>query len=577
MKNPPTNLLDCNFDSLMIPQKRQRFASSTNANGNYRATKVMKTDLSPHQITTEETANYVNNQPSPHRRDLETTKEVPITLNSSSSPQVMDAVLPDSSPKRTGILDLPNDAMTRIFEHCAPVPELCRLMEVCKKFKQVATEPRLWRHVTAANKSARRLHEEEDDENYQAESKDKDVSYVAPLEHDDVLRMFDSDFGSRTPLDTRSTDPKKNFLSLAIDVITSRAGSYLTSLNLEKFYPYSPCPRQQITDADLAVIAMRSSASLQNLHLSPTALISGPGLAQFVVACPRLRVLHMTGCSKISDKVLADIVRLCTTLEDISVSDCLRFRGKSIHTILLPVRNTLKRIDVSGTPIGTLNISGFMHRYPFLETIKANGCPMLEETGRVQSSISALPFPNLVHLDLDKASFVSGAWVRVVCDGARNLRFLSLSMTSCRIPDIQRVFVGSWPPLRYLGLSGQHITDGMWQIIVESLGSSLEQCDLSRTRHLTGQLAALDMSMEVLEELDVRGSGFTTESVWALVTISPKLESLNLSGCRGVHRILRRSPQSFKQHALKGKMQAGACTENDSVYPNLVEMSIVRP
>lgn len=135
------------------------------------------------------------------------------------------------------------------------------------------------------------------------------------------------------------------------------------------------------------------------------------------------------------------------------------------------------------------------------------------------------------------------------CMAGRDLRFLSLNMIRFRANDITEVFQVDLPPLKYLGLADHNVTDIIWQMIYEKLGGSLVQCDLSVNRSLSGALVLGEARFHVLEYLSLRSTRFTNESVDLLLDIAPKLQFLDLSGCRRVERLLRRTPLSFKERS----------------------------
>ncbi|CDF40631.1 Leucine rich repeat containing protein [Chondrus crispus] len=309
-----------------------------------------------------------------------------------------------------------------------------------------------------------------------------------------------------------------------------------------------------MTDGDLDLIAERSAGSLQSLRISPSYFITASGLLSFAKSCPNLVALHMTRCEYMTDRKLGEIVLVCPTLEDISVSRCWQIRGRKLHDKLRPVQKKLKRLDISVTGVLNLQMAKFMKGYPALEVINAGDCHMLQEEYRRSDPSSS--FPNLAYLNLDRTDFVAQTWLKLTCMTSKNLRFLSLNMLRSKIYRIEEILDVELPPLKYLGLAGQDITDPMWQMIYEKLGKSLIQCDLSRNKSLSGALVVRDGNFSVLECLSLRGTRITSENLESLINLAPRLKSLDLSGCRWVERALRRTPFSFKEQAsTKGGKQ----------------------
>lgn len=441
----------------------------------------------------------------------------------------------ETSGKTIGILDLPDDIISRIFSSFEPVPELCQLIGVCTKFAKAASAPELWRRVKAVDPITRRLREKGIDINSEF-----------------IVYGLDEGMDSKRP-STASAESRlihRRGVGLAVDVITSRAGSQLVSLDLHDCYPRFPRFDHQMRDIDLELISTRCSESLQTLRLSASFLITGTGLIELAKLCSKLRTLHMTGCRRMNDQIFGEIVRECPTLEDISVSGCRDFEANRLHDNLRPIRDTLKRIDISDTGSRSIHMLKFMTKYPALEEIDASGC---ERMYTVTVPSSSLPiFPSLVSLKLDKTSCIGDKTLLVICEASRNLRCLSLNNMTHEIEEdqLRNLFDLTWPPLKTLKMAGQRITDEMWQLIFEKLGASLVECDLSKNKLLTCSLQLFrNDSFAELQYLRITSTGATNSTVRKLISVSPKLKFLDVCGCPGVERKMRRNPLAFRQSA----------------------------
>lgn len=440
-----------------------------------------------------------------------------------------------ASGTTVGILDLPDDIISRIFSKFEPVPELCLLMGVCTKFANAASAPELWRRVKAVDPITRRAKEE-------------------GIDISSEFIVYDLDKGPDKSMLSTSEEESHRLtrrgVGLAVDVITSRAGSQLVSLDLHDCYPRFPRFDHQMSDAHLELISSRCSDSLQILRLSASFLIRRAGLVNLAKSCPKLRTLHVTGCKNMNDEVLGDIVRECPTLEDISVSGCRNFEAEGLHENLSPIRDTLKRIDISGSYARSIHMLKFMTKYPALEEIDASDCERLYTPTMPPTSLPI--FPSLVSLKMDKASSIGDKMLLSICEGSRNLRCLSLNNMRHEIheEELRNLFDLTWPPLKTLKMAGQKITDEMWQRIFEKLGASLVECDLSKNRLLTCSLQLFrNDSFAELQDLRIRSTGATNSTVKTLISISPKLKFLDVCGCVGVERKLRRNPLALRESA----------------------------
>lgn len=438
-----------------------------------------------------------------------------------------------SSATAPGFLDLPIDIIRRVFGNLDSALELCLLMEVCTKFSEAASGSELWRQVKAVDPITRRAGEKESSRIYRFITHGLDGN----LER-----------SGRGKLKSAPRPRNRKGVGLAVDIITSRAESQLESLDLQECYPNFPRFDHQMTDDDLETISSRCSESLQSLRLSPSLFITGPALADLAKACPNLRTLHLTGCKNVTDKVLGTVVRACPKLEDISVSRCKGFRGEGLHARLSPVYDTLKRLDMSGSDLRSLYMATFMQNYPALEELDASNCWDVNTYGPVPSSEESL-FPSLVKLNLGHVD-VSERLLKLICSECQTLRYLCLSATTSR--DSERSFSTkiadvTWPPLEYLNLAGRSVTDEMWQLLFEKLHSSLVEWDVSNNEKLTCLLEATEaQSFLKLEELNISGTDVSNDNLRVLISLAPKLKSVNVSGCAKLDRETRRKPLALR-------------------------------
>lgn len=438
-----------------------------------------------------------------------------------------------SAPIR-GFLDLPIDIIRRVFRNLDSTLELCVLMEVCTKFSEAAHWSELWRRVKAVDPITRRAGE-------------KDTSRLYRF----ITHGLDGVERSGPGKPKSAPHPnKQRGVGLAVDIITSRAGSQLESLDLQLCYPNFPRFDHQMTDNDLETISNRCSESLQSLLLSPSLFVTGPALVDLAKACPKLRTLHLTGCKNVTDKVLGAVVRACPKLEDISVSRCKGFRGEGLHARLSPVYDTLKRLDMSGSDLRSVYMATFMRFYPALEELDASNGFDVNTTGPVPSSEESL-FPSLVKLNLGDM-YISENFLKVICSECQTLRYLCVSSAFRDQDSSDRRFTTKivdvvWPPLEYLNIAGRSVTDEMWQRLFEKLHGSLVQYDVSNNEELTCLLEVTEEQCFLqLEKLNISGTDVTDDNLRMLISLAPNLKSVNASGCPGIDRETRRNPLALR-------------------------------
>lgn len=428
---------------------------------------------------------------------------------------------------RGHFLDLPDDVLLRIFSHLDPAPTLCNVMEVCNRFAEVAVNPSLWKHVTAVDASTRKTRREEEEKKY---------------------LFINYDEGRDVPLHPPKRKRRRRMgkvgVPLAIDVITKRAGKHLQTLDLNDCYPNFPRYDYQATDDDLAIVTQRCASSLRDFRTSRSFFLSGSSFVTLASECLSLRTLHMTGCRNLTDSHLGAIVQKCTLLEDISVSQCLTFRTDVLHRRLHPIRNSLKRLDISVTAMRNLSLSQLLERFTVLAEVKADGCHDLSIVDPVFNP-PRHHIPKLTTLNFDKISSLSRNWLAFFCRLCPELRSLSVGMLRYygHAPNLDTTL----PPLQYLNLAGHAISDKQWQIIFDRLGPSLMQCDVSRNRIFTGRLQVVgDHTFAKLEDLNIGSTAAVDSTVQTLLAVAPNLKFLDLSGCIRVNRKLRRNPLAFR-------------------------------
>lgn len=449
------------------------------------------------------------------------------------------------------IIDLPVDIIRRIFAKLDSTAELCKLMEVCTIFSKAAKGPALWKEVKVVDPLTHRAGNQDSQE----------TKVIDPITHragDQIsTQMYrfityglhaDKKEVAGDNLNTGTLSGKRKGVGLAVEVITSRAGPQLESLDLLECYPDFPRFDHQMSDDDLKVISNRCSESLHTLRLSPSSFITGPALVEFATACTQLRTLHMIGCSSVTDMLLGEIARACPKLEDISVKRCRGFRGDGLHARLTPVHDTLKRLDISQTELAVLNIPTFMRSYSVLEELDASWCFEVSLRG---PKLKAEDFKcrTLVKLNLRNIEVNERVLRRVVSESPQ-LRELHLSsnLRERRQLGVKKLFSFRWPPLEYLTLARGRLTDELWQLLFNNLSQSLVRCDVSDNRELTCALVLKGgESWPKLEELNIGETGTTEESLKVLVSLAPKLKSVKLAGCSKISRPVRKNPLSLRE------------------------------
>lgn len=184
-----------------------------------------------------------------------------------------------------------------------------------------------------------------------------------------------------------------------------------------------------------------------------------------------------------------------------------------------------------------------MRYYRVLEELNASSCTDLRVEGP-QLESDDFRFRTLVRLDLCDVDVEAKLLDRVISESTQ-LRELHLSpfMPLRGLVDTFALFRLPWPPLKLLSLESCDLHDEVWQVVFDTLSSTLTYLDISENRSLTCALQVGDgKSFPVLRDLDISRTRTTEETFEMLLSIAPELESVEMVGCMHISRRVRKDP-----------------------------------
>lgn len=456
--------------------------------------------------------------------------------------------------------DLPHDVLVRVFQLLTEIRDLCVASEVCTSWSNAALSGDCWCDVSAVDILTRRRMLNMDNSSPFTHSCDDylDQPYSTPCR--DCMHAAPAKIAHKRQRKRRRVDCKHTVgVKCAVDVITRRAGSRLRSLDLRLCFPFHHVPSYQMHNSDLDVIAGRCGQRLRQFSVSPSVHVLATALVSFANACPQLRKLHMTDCQNLTTSHVNSIVQACPQLEDISVSRCPRFRGQRLMQILLPLKETLRRIDISFTPSEMLDVSLAM-TFPVLEEIIADHCSHLRGTIPVFNPDGYDPPKkstcNLKTLRMDDTLFDASMFLPLFqrCPHLQCLSTNHLPL-SLRRP-LDNALGSAAPPLRTLCVAAIPVSDRTWTRIYENLRTTLEFCDVSGNLILTLDVPFEKGDFEKLEGIYLRNCALTDRTLGHFLMHTPRLDIIDATGCRGVvSRRFRRDPLQFR--SVMHKIAAG--------------------
>lgn len=428
--------------------------------------------------------------------------------------------------------------------------DLCVASEVCVSWNKAALAPECWRDVTAIDVQTRRRL-------YSNISSSDDFSHDGFVSVPHGTRCIQCALQAPWKLihkrrrKRQRVDCKHKFgVKGAVDVITTRSRNRLRSLDLHNCCAYHHLSEYQMHDSDLTVIAERCSRSLRYFTISPSVHLRANALVGFAYSCSQLRKLHMPDCQELSINHLRHIVHACPHLEDISVSRCPRFKGQALMMVLHPLRNTLRRLDISFTPCETIDLP-FAMTFPVLEEIVADHCSSLTGSIPVYDPHSSDPrkwsTSNLKTLRLNDTLFDNDIFASLFrrCPHLQCISTNHLPPSSMR--PLDAAFSFCVPPLRTLCVAAIPISDATWIRIYETLRTTLKFCDVSNNRKLTLDVALDKGNFENLEGIYIRNCAPNDRALANFLLHTPRLDIIDVTGCHNVvSRPFQRDPLYFR-------------------------------
>lgn len=423
------------------------------------------------------------------------------------------------------------DILHKVFSYLAPVPDLCQANQVCTTWATVASNPRSWRRVSIYDST---LHLGATPyQTLRSSLKSFPESLISR-----ETRAAKRARLSRSPLRQQHARGAKK----AVQVISKRAGRFLQTLHLANFCQQVSDQNYLVGDEELLDLAERCGSSLHQFSvINSRAKVTAWNC--FAICCNKLKVLHIIDCPTLRVKHISCIIDFLPHLEDLSLRKCSQLGGNAFQTQLQAVRRTIKRIDISMTDISLISFRDLALGFPRLEHFIANNCHSLVISGRPfrHPHLMYDIFPSLVSLQLNYVGHFSQGWVTFLSNYCPNLTALGASVFDHQ--PLQSLFNTHAPPIEHLSLSGREVDDHLWQIIFDKVGSTLVNCDLSRTKTTGALTVQEDQQFVALESLNLSDTRATDEHVRKIISIAPRLKHLSLTRCRGVKdRAFRRNP-----------------------------------
>ncbi|XP_076827499.1 F-box/LRR-repeat protein 7 isoform X1 [Brachyhypopomus gauderio] len=319
---------------------------------------------------------------------------------------------------------LPDPILLQVFAHLS-TPQLCRCARVCRRWYNLAWDPRLWRTIRLTGEL---------------------------LHADRALRVLTHRLCQDTPnvcltLEVVVASGCRRLSDRGLRVVAQScpelrhlevAGCYNVS-NEAVFDVVSSCPNLEHLDVSgcpkVTCISLSEEPptqlspllgqqiSLRYLDMTDCASLEDEGVRAIAAHCPRLTHLYLRRCVRLTDEAVRQLGLRCSSLRELSLSDC-RLIGDFGLREVARMEGRLRYLSVAHcsriTDVGLRYVARYC---PRLRYLNARGCEGLTDQGVAHLARSC---PRLRSLDVGRCPLVSDAGLEVVARCCVGLRRLSL-------------------------------------------------------------------------------------------------------------------------------------------------------
>lgn len=381
-------------------------------------------------------------------------------------------------------------AMKQIFG--SKIPFLCRMSRVCRRWREVASEPRLWRTVNLSTSSL-------------------NISTSATI----------------------------------LQKLAPERLKYVRELFLDGW--------SKLTDKGIEALG-QNCHELQSIRLSECKSLTSQGIKSLVSKCRQLTDIDVES-TKIDITCLKHIIELLgSQLEGLCIAYCSHISGGHILPLIQENCPNLKFLDVSGTNIRKIHIEKLQAGCPKLRSLSLanlllNSIPKTNEK-------TANGFPDLRTLDLSCDYYGidrrNDQLLYRILWASQDLRKLTLRGPNLitaegfrSLPDF---------PLEELRYNNASFTKVA--AIVEKWHGTLKVLDISSNRGVDDECMKLlsNFGMPKLWSLDLNNTNITSDGVRSALNGCPNLTFLDLNSCRGLPRGVKTAHGELGIHSLPYKL-----------------------
>lgn len=330
--------------------------------------------------------------------------------------------LPQSSSRKSGINDLPDDLLMRILNYL-PTAELCKSSGVCRKWHYLCWDPELWTCITIVNYQ---------DSNINRVLKNL-LSKLAMRTQGYCLTVQSVKLNGCELLSDKALGLIAQF---CIDIVQLEVVGCccITSKGLQDIL--TKC--QNLSSIDLTGCSCVNSIfgpmangfspgnhssflQLRYLNLSDCVAFDDLGLRTVGLCCGLLENLYLRRCNRVTDVGIKHIANHCLMLKELSVSDCYKVRDFSLKEVSKHMSG-LKYLSVAKCPVTDTGVKCIGKRCVKLKYLNVRGCEAVSDVGIIHVVQNCL---KLRSLDIGKCSITDSS-LQTIAIHCPQLKKLSL-------------------------------------------------------------------------------------------------------------------------------------------------------
>ncbi|KAJ8336702.1 hypothetical protein SKAU_G00379220 [Synaphobranchus kaupii] len=333
---------------------------------------------------------------------------------------------------------LPDHAFLQIFAHL-PTNQLCRCARVCRRWYNLAWDPRLWRSIRLTGDL---LH---------ADRALRVLTRRLCQDTPNVCLMLEAVAASGC---RRLTDRGLHTVAQCCPELRRLevAGCYNVS-NMAVFEVVSRCPNLEHLDVSgcskVTCISLTRDVSLKllpvhgqqisirYLDMTDCFALEDEGLHTIAAHCTQLTHLYLRRCIRLTDEGLRYLVIYCPSVRELSVSDC-RFVSDFGLREIAKLEGRLRYLSVAhcGRITDTRGLEHLAKNCPKLKSLDIGKCPLVSDAGL---ELLALNCFNLKRLSLKSCESITGRGLQVVAANCFDLQLLNVQ--DCDVPQEALRFV----------------------------------------------------------------------------------------------------------------------------------------